>query len=122
MPVSAPASVPTTGGPQTPDAQTFGAAQSASVAQVVAQAVPAHAYGAHKVGVVVVQLPVPSQLSFGVAPPAAQAAAAHSPSGSEPPAIGAQVPLGPPVLLATHAWQAPAHAVSQHTPSTQLPL
>jgi hypothetical protein len=122
IPVSAPASGSTTGGAHVPDVQTFGAAQSPVVVQLVAHAVPAHAYGAHAVGVVVVQLPVPSQLSLGVAPAAVQLAAAHSLSGSVPPAIGAQVPLAPPVLLATHAWQAPVHVVSQHTPSTQLPL
>jgi hypothetical protein len=122
MPVSSPASGGSMGGTHAPDAHTFGAAQSEEVVQLVAHAVPAHANGAHAVAVVVVQLPVPSQLSLGFALPAAQLAAAHSLSGSVPPVIGAQVPLTPPVLLARHAWQAPVHAVSQHTPSTQLPL
>jgi hypothetical protein len=38
------------------------------------------------------------------------------------PAIGAHVPSVPPVLLALHASHVPEHAVSQQTPSTQLPL
>lgn len=47
----------------------------------------------------------------------------HSSSGSVPAAMFPHVPSAPePFLAAEHAWQAPPHAVLQHTPSVQLPL
>jgi len=50
-------------------------------------------------------------------------APAHSSSGSVPFATLPHVPSVPlPFLAAVQAWQAPAQAVLQHTPSTQLPL
>ena len=43
--------------------------------------------------------------------------------GSVPAPMLPQVPLTPlPLSAAVHAMHSPAHAVSQHTPSTQLPL
>jgi hypothetical protein len=48
------------------------------------------------------------------------ACAAHSLSGSVLVAIGPQVPSAPePFLVAVQAWQVPAHAEAQQTPSTQ---
>ena len=48
---------------------------------------------------------------------------AQSPSGSVPDATAPHTPSAPPPFFAAlHASHAPAHAVSQHTPSTQLPL
>ena len=44
---------------------------------------------------------------------------AHSLPGSVPPGTGEQVPSLPVML---HAWQAPAQALSQQTPSTQTPF
>ncbi len=53
--------------------------------------------------------PVPSQT---------WATPAHSSIGSCPAAIGEHVPTSPGRL---HAWHVPAHALLQHTPSTQFP-
>ena len=48
---------------------------------------------------------------------------AHSESGSVPEATAPQTPSAPvPFFDAEHASHAPAHAVSQQKPSTQLPL
>lgn len=46
----------------------------------------------------------------------------HSLRGSVPALAGRHWPLAAPVSAAAHALQLPVHAVSQHTPSTQLPL
>lgn len=48
--------------------------------------------------------------------------AGQSPSGSVPPFVTRQSPSAPAVLFAAeHDMQAPVHADSQHTPSTQNP-
>jgi hypothetical protein len=54
--------------------------------------------------------------------PVWQSPSSHSESGSVLPAIGAHVPSVPPVLFAAHASHVPEQAVSQQTPSTQLPV
>jgi hypothetical protein len=48
--------------------------------------------------------------------------AMHSLPGSVPAVTGRHRPSAAPVIAPAHALQLPVHAVSQHTPSTQLPL
>ena len=56
-------------------------------------------------------------------PQLASEVAAHLPRGSSIPSTALlHVPSAPPVRAAEQAWQAPAHAWSQQTPSTQKPL
>jgi hypothetical protein len=121
--------------------------QSVSAAQLVLQAVALHTSGEQLVATALGQLPAPSQLAAAVATPFAQVAARHEvvdgalaqappaaqapvlPQGGAatqrvsvaPAARAAQVPLAPPVFAAEQAVQAPAQAVSQQNPSTQLP-
>ena len=81
----------------------------------------------------------PVQIDSGQLPPGAggstpQAGGAHDPaplhtvmpghslSGSAFIGMRPHTPSLPPFLTALQAWQVPPQAVSQHTPSTQLPL
>ena len=113
-----------------------------SSVQLVPQALPVQTYGAQLVGAALLQLPRPSHSCPVTAPPeqvvvphavldgySAHAPAplhaplvpqvelacwAHSLSGSSPVPMLAQTPLLPePFFAALHAWQSPAHAVSQ---------
>jgi hypothetical protein len=62
----------------------------------------------------------PAPLQNPSVPHVACAVDAHSASGSEPAAIGPQVPSAPePFLAAVHAWHNPLHVKLQHTLSTQ---
>ena len=59
----------------------------------------------------------------GAVEPAAQVeSCVHSLRGWVPAVAGRHRPLAAPVSAPAHALQLPVHAVSQHTPSTQLPL
>src|SRR6185369_16454925 len=65
------------------------------------------------------QAPAPSHMPS--APHVDCAACAHSLSGSVLLLTGRHRPSACVVLTLTHAWQVPAHALSQHTPSVQKP-
>lgn len=127
------------------------AAQSPSPAQLDAQLVPAaQPYGAHETGALATHCPIPLH-EDAVAAPAEQLVAhgvfaaqreqlpapshaplrpqdagdsgAHSAPGSVPTATGSQAPSAPaPFSAAVHATHVPVQAVSQQTPSAQLPL
>lgn len=112
----APASV--TGGTQAPDRHEVPVAQSVSLVQLVAQPVPLHAYGAQD-AVVTSQAPDAPQAAV-VATPSEQVGFGHAiraPWGA--PVTAPQVPGA---LGRSHASHWPAHARSQHAPSTQNPL
>lgn len=127
-------------------------AQSASTVQVVLQAVAPHTNGAQGVVAPVVQVPAPLQAAAKVCEPDAHDGApqavppaylrqapaplqapslphvaapwsAQSLSGSVAATTLPQIPFLPsPLRTREHAWQGPAQAESQHTPSTQKPL
>lgn len=63
--------------------------------------------------------PVPSHIPSS--PQLVEPSSPHSLSGSLPPVTGRHRPLPCPVFGCAHAWHVPAHADSQHTPSTQNP-
>jgi len=72
-------------------------------------------------GAYLAQAPLPSHWPFRAQ--VAAPSSGHSLSGSESAATFSQAPSRPePFLAALHAWQVPLQAVSQQTPSTQLPL
>jgi hypothetical protein len=66
------------------------------------------------------QAPAPSH--WPSSPQVETSSAVHSPSGSVPAVTARQRPLAAPVLAFAQALQAPLHADSQQTPSTQLPV
>jgi hypothetical protein len=138
-------------GTHEPAGQWLPATQSLSWVHDVGQDVEPHMYAPHEVSVTVRQTPAPSQVRAGVnvdtvhdwptqVVPAGQRRHAPAPShvpsspqlnvvccghslpGSVPAVIGRHRPLAAPVIVPTHAVQPAVHAVSQHTPSTQLPL
>ncbi len=125
--------------------------QSLSWVHDVAHDVAPHMYSPHDALVTVWQTPAPSHVRAGVnvdtvhdwptqVVPASQRRQAPAPShvpsnpqlsvdscmhslpGSVPAVTGRHWPSAAPVIAAAHALQLPVHAVSQHTPSTQLPL
>jgi hypothetical protein len=117
----------------------------------VLQDVAPHANALHEVGVTVWQTPAPSQVRAGVyvdplqdsgtqvvpevyrrqapapshwpsSPQLSAVSAVHSSSGSVPPLTARQRPFVAPVFVLAQALQAPVHADSQQTLSTQLPV
>ena len=125
--------------------------QSLSSVHAVEHAVAPHMYAPHDRSVTVWHVPAPSHVLAGVnvdtvhdwptqVVPAGQRRHAPAPShvpsspqlnvvscwhslaGSVPAVTGRHRPLAAPVNPPAHALQLPLHAVSQHTPSTQLPL
>ena len=125
--------------------------QSAFEPHVVAHDVAPHMYAPHDTVPGVWQMPAPLQVLAGwavatehdaamhtvpcvhlrQAPPPSHmpsrpqvdvASGAHSSSGSVPPTIERQSPSAAAVLEAEQATQLPVQALSQQTPSTQLPL
>lgn len=117
-----------------------------SVVHVVRQPVPEQAYPLQEVVVGVAHAPLPSHLRAGVTVPSAQLAAAHAtdvdantqevpvPSHALPQVPAAHAgrpprgvcPAGsveqwPTALARSQAWQEPAQAESQQTPSTHCP-
>src|ERR1700730_653740 len=122
--------------------------QSESVAQLALHAVGPHTYGVHCVLAAEGQVPVPLQEPAGTPGPAATLAARHwveapgypqaeallpsqTPPQAEPsvahagrvPCGAQEVPVGqPPTLPGTsQAWDWPAQAAVQQTPSAQMP-
>jgi hypothetical protein len=136
--------------PQRPFAQTAGARQSASAAQLALQAVAPQRNGPQSVAGAEMQLPAPSHVAPGmyVEPPAGQLGAwqvvprayswqapapSHRPSAPqlatevlEQMLLGSGVPVGtavhvPRLLGSAHDTHGPAHAVAQQTPCAQVP-
>jgi len=124
---------------------------SLSSVHVVMHELAPHMNAPHDVSVTVWQTPAPSQVLAGVnvdtvhdaptqvvtavhrrhapapshmpsRPQLKVVSCVHSLPGSVPAVTGRHRPLAAPVIAPAHALQLPLHAVSQHTPSTQLPL
>jgi hypothetical protein len=94
----------------------FGATQTCAFATFPWQTLAPHTVPSAHVS----HLPAPSQEPSCPQPLAGWAA--HSSSGSVPAAMTSHCPFTPPPFFAAlHAWQPPAHAEPQQTPSTQNP-